>query len=1371
MMDTHSTSAAYDFARSFSFAHLIDATLKQYLPRPGLEAEIRSQLAGTAACCVVVGEPGSGKSALACAIIREGNSLHHFLRSEQTEFTLWRDPYAFLTSIGFQLKERFGEEIFPEAVAIDVHGRVRDVSDGAGVTVAEVQQLVAVPWRTVKLNVSLDAQRIDGHATGVRVKEIVDDYRRIPLSTFREMALFEPLRRLRKQHPEAHVLLWVDGLDEEATPGSAVAPPGHSIAEVLPLPSELTDLGNLAVGISSRPSTTLERFTDDGALTVDLGDPNFDEDNAALVERYVKRELASSVVQDRLAEAGKSPEELQREVISACSNNLLYLRQFFTAVVDGQLEDLIAGGIPAGLETIYVRLLRRMVRSSSDRFVTEFLPVLSALAISVEPVSSDQISWFSGLDRGRANGVLAKLRPFLDVERIERRNTYSLYHRSFREVLLSQQHGDEPWHIEPQAAHAFVARVYLSRWEAGSARMDDYGFQFLVYHLAGCDDDLKRKLFPLLREPWRRAKRERFGSNFSFDDDLVIAAEVAQTLPLAEMLIETSALVLMSVAITRAAGDLPEGAAEVMVGIGQVQRAMDYLRPTLRPHNGITLTAEVIKGLRRHEGATAILRRLVDQGLEWCASDPERSHGLLARLLRSLPHGGRGGDEAWVEDVLTRASEIFNAGLGYWETPCAMMEIARLRAHVDHDAGVELIRETQAAIERFAHSAKNLYSSDLFEYWSEIDARGAADALGKSSIELDRYAVRTVLSVSRANASSDNNQALPFARSFLRENAPRILDPFDRACALTDLAELELDLQDPASASAALVDAIAAVDAIGGPRDPDSVIGNRLDAAVEALVRLATVQMRLDPPQAQGTLRRAWEMLEQHPLRGEDLVSLVRAQLAASADVLHARVERVANPELRSNLCAAVALEMLNVGDLTAAAKWLEDALLVGERACGGGVQDASELAYAVARALIPPGDVPDAHLPEQLGLHRSLAVRWHTEVLDGLLRLAHPQASAWLTDTLKLWDHPQVNQNWLSELPALVGAALPTSLTAEFARAVQHLECRPQRQLMAASLCAPLRDIDRAMADVLLAIAVGEDDGSGSDPKAVERAAFLAGQLWQRDPHVAQRIWGNALWQAETARRDDDAYARSRASLALLEQLASGAPEVAAPVLLLHEEPPVPPNAIFFVLPGPGVPAHTSAGFSTHGDLLARTLARLVGNGLYPPERLTGLRDAAVRARACCAAAMAATDVALDVRVNLCEVAHLAVPDVQEHHLRCLLGADVCEAFAAVGPARKAQALARDVAVEVLENGTHFESIHRQPAYAHALGKCMQVLLSADSEPERLAAAVLFWEGRRLGLGVHTVLSYLPRVLTALGKEHLYALLEVERERALLFC
>jgi hypothetical protein len=159
---------------AIDFGDLIRAATASYLPRPQAEAAVQQALGSAAPGMLVLrGEPGSGKTCLLAAQLEARGGLHHFLRRGHAEFGLWRDPYGFLTSIGFQLKARFGEQLFPSSVVVDVDQRVHMLAPGASLTGIRIGRLIAVPWTQAALHVRQDVQAAGGQAAGLLVEEMV----------------------------------------------------------------------------------------------------------------------------------------------------------------------------------------------------------------------------------------------------------------------------------------------------------------------------------------------------------------------------------------------------------------------------------------------------------------------------------------------------------------------------------------------------------------------------------------------------------------------------------------------------------------------------------------------------------------------------------------------------------------------------------------------------------------------------------------------------------------------------------------------------------------------------------------------------------------------------------------------------------------------------------------------------------------------------------------------------------------------------------------------------------------------------------------------------------------------------------------------
>jgi hypothetical protein len=87
------------------------------------------------------------------------------------------------------------------------------------------------------------------------------------------------------------------------------------------------------------------------------------------------------------------------------------------------------------------------------------------------------------------------------------------------------------------------------------------------------------------------------------------------------------------------------------------------------------------------------------------------------------------------------------------------------------------------------------------------------------------------------------------------------------------------------------------------------------------------------------------------------------------------------------------------------------------------------------------------------------------------------------------------------------------------------------------------------------------------------------------------------------------------------------------------------------------------------------------------------------------------------------------------------LSAADLALSYYRIGARKKAIELARQTALDVIENGKAFESILNKPTYANALGICFGILMHDQNWEE---TGQLVWQGRCLANGYPIALGYL---------------------------
>jgi hypothetical protein len=817
-----------------------------YISRTAVEREILDFLsADSSACCIVRGAPGSGKSTLAATLIERHGYVHHFLRPGSTRSILARDPYAFLASVGFQLRDRYGPDLFPEAVVIDINARVHGVSVHGSVVGADIGRLIAVPWRSTTLKISVQAGDVSGKVIGARIAEVADDYRQIPLTAFLGMALLDPLRRLAQLHPEERVVLWVDGLDDEAeltTRGVT------GISSILPVKEDLSEIGNLALVISSRPSPVLDRFVVAKAHVFALDDVRFASDTAQVVSELISREFADPEVKRALTIAERGANDVAEAVTAGCAGNMLYLRQFFLGVRGGYLKKLMAGGMPEGLHEIYSRLLTEVVGTAGSTFSTAHLPLICCLAVALRPMTIAQLAAITMLRADRVKTTLATdLRPYLDVRMDGTTPGYALYHGSFRDCLVDSAYETEQWHVSLPAAHSLVARHYLAQAEKGWESLDDYGLDALVDHLAHAEPAERSRLADVVAEPLRLAQRKRYGSNTRFMQGLATAALAGRGVKWAAPMSEASRLAYMASRLAEAGTRMPAAAVTLLIRFGMPQRALAMITDDLAIPRAIQLRAAAIAGFASIDGGSpTIVRILLSDGVDRLArANDEDAHHFINVLLAPCPADAR----IVTPELVKRIAEVFNAGRSYWSTPSALTEIGRLVAVVDRENAREVFQSSYKAIAKFARSSAPLEYERLLRTLVAFDMSDALAALQRIPLRPSESIVDAVLAVARGLRES-NPEGARSLHDQIRDFVAQFADLYDKALGLCALAKYEHECTMPV-ASETTREALAAANAMwasGIPGSPSTIADVTRRARLLVSRRRWRSRVRTRPP-------------------------------------------------------------------------------------------------------------------------------------------------------------------------------------------------------------------------------------------------------------------------------------------------------------------------------------------------------------------------------------------------------------------------------------------------------------------------------------------------------------------------------------------
>lgn len=488
---------------------------------------------------LLMGEPGSGKTAFMADLVRRREYPHHFIgKGSQISVTAsleWRNPVRFAESIGYQLVRDYGGWIMNwDDWGINVSQEVKDLK---GLLVgAEVEQFQASPRPadSPKLTIEQEVEQFGPAARmiGVFIDKLIMDAEQIV-----QQLLTTPLRTIAERWPERQLVLVVDGLDE----AEDYSTPQRNILKLLPTGSLPANVRFL---LSSRPG---QHLTSDFLSQVQRfwlsEDEQGQRDPHTLkdAQSYVMKLTEEGAIGQMLALRNIKPAVFSQQVAGASRGNFLYLHHYAQGVREGDDTLLNLAALPKGLYGIYQDFLGKIKERRQDvSWDHAYKPVLGTLAVAQEPLTRNQIVNFSGVRKGTVGTILVQVKQFLDVIGTGNDRYYAVYHTSFGEYLISEENED---YIDGLEAHSLIADYYIQFWSGVDGELPDfqnwesldfnggYGLRHLVHHLerAGRWEELHSLVTTGQQHlQWAELRRAAEGSYEGYLSDLEAAWRCAE---------------------------------------------------------------------------------------------------------------------------------------------------------------------------------------------------------------------------------------------------------------------------------------------------------------------------------------------------------------------------------------------------------------------------------------------------------------------------------------------------------------------------------------------------------------------------------------------------------------------------------------------------------------------------------------------------------------------------------------------------------------------------------------------------------------------------------------------------------------------------
>jgi hypothetical protein len=303
---------------------------------------------------IIVGKPGSGKSTFLAYLAELWNCPRHFIRVDNIGGVTGVDPRAFLVSLGSQLYQKYGPDIFERGISGSTQVTVGWIKDQAQVVGRFVDELYTLPFLSVQrddIQVKVGIATRQSQVIGERVKRLVDISLQLDVSTLLHAALINPLQKMQALYPTEKVVILIDALDE------SLYHSGMKIPDIIPHTSDADFPANLRLIMTTRPGEAADKFYVEDRLELNNVDKGYKEKNLVDIRTYIDRRLHTAPLAKIMHSWSQLDKKAyQHEVEIRSEGNFLYLYHFFNelvSAVEAGLMDLHSFKIPRGLDEIY----------------------------------------------------------------------------------------------------------------------------------------------------------------------------------------------------------------------------------------------------------------------------------------------------------------------------------------------------------------------------------------------------------------------------------------------------------------------------------------------------------------------------------------------------------------------------------------------------------------------------------------------------------------------------------------------------------------------------------------------------------------------------------------------------------------------------------------------------------------------------------------------------------------------------------------------------------------------------------------------------------------------------------------------------------
>jgi hypothetical protein len=432
---------------------------------------------GSERFCVLVAEPGWGKSSLSAWMVGPGRAPRGTAAKARLRRvrSAWSAAYLCSAASGSTVNPT----TFSESLAAQLAHRFDDFA-------AAFLQLAAPG----QYNVTIRAGEIVGRAIGILTKQIVVEA--ADARDVYERSVRQPLVAIAQAaKSDDPIFVLVDGLDD------ALAFAAPTIVDLLARSGDFPE--RVRFFLTSRPESRVLAAipTEPGVRLLTVSDPSHQADNDRDVRAYVEERLAEPAIAAWAARSGK-PDAFIDGLVGQAAGNLLFARFVLDNPPAGDAPAGIPASLPAGLADAYDGFLARVVPGvaayGADPLWTGTVrPVLGALTVAVPAVPDRDMPRWLGPDLD-IPAALAAVGQVTEWDPQADGGSHRLYHRSLGDFLSAEQlppRAGQPrpnrFYVEPRAQHQRIVDYYLTAidadWAGDWTQCDPYGLRRLVPHL------------------------------------------------------------------------------------------------------------------------------------------------------------------------------------------------------------------------------------------------------------------------------------------------------------------------------------------------------------------------------------------------------------------------------------------------------------------------------------------------------------------------------------------------------------------------------------------------------------------------------------------------------------------------------------------------------------------------------------------------------------------------------------------------------------------------------------------------------------------------------------------------------------------------